>query len=342
MKKNYFLLSLVVVVTLFSCGQSEEKTYSQLHGETMGTTYSVTYSASENYQAAIDQLLLEINSEVSTYEPEAVISIFNKGEELTAKAGRLAHFTTNFEKSKAIYETTEGFFDPTVMPLVYYWGFGSNKKAVEEVDAKKIDTLLTYVGFEKVIVQKNEDGSTTYKKANPHTQLDFSAIAKGYAVDKVAELLSSKGVQDYLVEIGGETVTKGKNAQGKVWTIGINTPTTEASPMSDFEALVQLDGKAIATSGNYRNFYEVDGQKYGHTLDPKTGYSAKSNILSASVVANDCMTADGYATAFMAMGVEKAMATAAKIPGLAVFFIYDDNGEMKEMYSDEMKNMIIR
>lgn len=343
--KNYialFLISIAFVACRQSTSETVDNAYSEITGETMGTYYRVVYNSSENHQAAIDSLLLDINKQVNTYDPTSSISQFNEGVELVVESNEPLHFEKNLTMAREIHKTTDGFFDPTVMPLVYYWGFGKNKKAVEEVDEKKIDTLLSYVGLEKIEVINFKNGKTTYKKSNPKTQLDFSAIAKGYAVDKVGDLLAEKGISNYLVEIGGETVTKGKNAKGNSWTIGIIEPTKEANPQQDHNALVQIGDKAMATSGDYLNFYEVNGKRYGHTLNPKTGYSAMSNILSASVVADNCMKADGYATGFMAMGVEKAFEIASTIPNLEAFFIYDDNGVTKVKHTEGMKDLILK
>ena len=344
--KNYFTLFLISIAFV-ACRQSSseskvsENAYSEISGETMGTYYRAVYNSTKNYQSSIDRLLIEINQQVNTYDPKSLISQFNQGTELTIEANEPSHFGINLGMARRIHKETNGFFDPTVMPLVYYWGFGKNKKAVEDVDKNKIDTLLSYVGFENIEALYLKSGKSIYTKKNPNTQLDFSAIAKGYAVDKVGELLAKKGIANYLVEIGGETVTKGVNSKGNPWTIGIIEPTKKANPQQDYNALVQIGDKAMATSGDYLIFYEVNGKKYGHTLNPKTGYSAMSNILSASVVAETCMKADGFATGFMAMGVEKAFEVANSIVDLEAFFIYDDNGETKVKYTEGMKALIV-
>ena len=343
--KNYIVLFLISI-SFIACRQSTSETvenaYSEIRGETMGTYYRVVYNSTEDYQISIDSLLIDINKQVNTYDPTSSISQFNEGTELVIEANEPLHFSKNLAMASEINKTTDGFFDPTVMPLVYYWGFGKNKKAVEEVDKKKIETLLSYIGLDKIETSYFKNGKEIYKKSNPNVQLDFSAIAKGYAVDMVGQLLTNNGISNYLVEIGGETVTKGTNQNGNSWTIGIIEPTKQANPNQDHNALVQIGDKAMATSGDYLNFYEVNGKKYGHTLNPKTGYSAMSNILSASVVADNCMKADGYATGFMAMGVEKAFEVASKVPNLEAFFIYDDNGETKVKYTEGMKELIVK
>ncbi len=344
MKK--ILLLLVSVLVFAACGDEKGETklpYITLKGETMGTTYSVIYNAEGNYQDLIDQLLKEINSEVNTYDPNAFISKFNasKEKEFTEMGTVVRHFFTNFEKAKRVHQATDGYFDPTVMPLVSYWGFGKEKRAVENADVKEIQRLKNLVGLEKITTALNKE-SITVAKENAEMQLDFSALAKGYGVDQVAKLLEEKGVQNYLVEIGGETVAKGVSNNNKIWSIGINTPSEDASPSTDFEAIIQLENKAIATSGNYRNYYEVNGKKYAHSINPKTGYSEMNSLLSASVIMDDCMTADAYATSFMIMGLEKAWELAEKNKKMLVYFIYDDNGKMKVKYTAGLEKLLVK
>ncbi len=344
MKKFHFLLFSILLAACQPAANenSETATYSTLRGETMGTTYSIIYSSEEVIQGAVDSLLKEINSQVNTYDPTSLISQYNTTESIAIPKGSANHFEINYAKAKTVFAKTNGLFDPTVMPLVSYWGFGKEKLKVEHADDAKIKEMLTYVGFNKTILETGEEGKTHfYKKKNPKVQLDFSALAKGYAVDKMCEMLQNKGINNYMVEIGGETKTNGVNAQGKVWTLGIVTPDAEANPRSDFQAIIQLDGKAIATSGNYRNFYEVNGKKYAHTINPQTGYSEMNSLLSASVIMDDCMSADAFATGFMAMGLEKAFELAEKEANIEALFIYDDNGAMKVKYTSGMQKYLL-
>ena len=299
----------------------------------MGTYYRITYGDSEqrNFQPGIDSLLQALNMEVSTYIEDATISRFNRADSslslfLDPYTGqedgyRNQHFLANFLKAKDVYAKTSGYFDPTVMPLVNYWGFGyTPKKPVEAVDSSRVDTMLLFVGFDKVqMAAAGQD--TLFRKALPGVQLDFSALAKGYGVDLVAEFLATRGVENYLVDIGGEAIARGKSARGDYWKIGINTPREDAAP-DDIQTAVPLQNQAVATSGNYRNFYEAGGVKYSHTINPKTGFPERNTLLSASVFARDCMTADAYATAFMAMGVDKAFALASQLPEVEAYFIF--------------------
>jgi len=310
--------------------KSTTKVYSKIAGKTMGTTYHLTYSAEskQQFKRSIDSLLVTINKEVSTYEKDAIISQFNRSEKGVAlDESKHAHFLANYNSALAMHKSTAGNFDPTVMPLVNYWGFGyADKNAVKNVDSLKIKSILKLVGMNRVVAIEE---SLFLSKDNPQVQLDFSAHAKGYGVDQVCKLLSARGVEDYFVEIGGELRTKGKNPAGVNWITGINKPQENASA-SGFMFRIQLEDEAIATSGNYRNVYEVDGIKYFHTINPFTGYPQRNRLLSASVMAKDCMTADAYATAFMVMGLDAAFAYANSNDKIKAVFIYSDEaGEMQ-------------
>lgn len=324
--------------------------YVKVEGKTMGTTYHITYSDAQNrnFKPVIDSILVAINLEVSTYIDTSTISKFNQATagvfdlKTTSEAQKgqpATHFIANFEAAKNIYEKTAGYFDPTVMPLVNYWGFGyTPKKPVTQVDSVLIDSIMGYVGFDKLEYSGSQNLSIDKKEAG--TQLDFSAIAKGYAVDDLGRFLEKKGIKNYLVEIGGEVRARGKNAAGKFWTIGINVPKEDAAA-TDFQATAQLENLALATSGNYRNFYEVEGKKYSHTIQPKTGFPERNTLLSASVFAKDCMIADAYATAFMTMGLEKSVTLAEQTPELDAYFIYsDEDGRMKVQYTSNLEKII--
>ena len=335
--QNAFLVSCVFL--LAACGPSEPpvKTdrYRVVTGETMGTYYRVVYKdgGQGDLKAAIDTLLVHLNEkEVSTYESGSLISRFNasaEGVELVSEGGRAAtyraypHFMFCLDNALDIARVTGGYFDPTIMPLVNYWGFGyTPKKPISPSDSSRIWELLPLVGTEQVQLVE-ERGSVRLQKSTPGVQLDFSANAKGYGVDAVGELLEIRGIRDYLVEIGGEDRARGRNDRGAWWTIGINTP-DEQSAVTDFERIVTLKDYSIATSGNYRNFFEVDGQKVSHIINPKTGFPERRNLLSVSVFAKDCMTADGYATACMVLGTERALALIEELPEIEALLISTD------------------
>ena len=225
-----------------------------------------------------------------------------------------------------------GYYDPTVMPLVNYWGFGyTEKRKVRQVDSVKIDSLIGLVGFDKI--SWNQE-TNMLEKELPNMQLDFSSCAKGYGVDQVAQYLSDLGIADYMVEIGGEVVVKGKNPKGQDWSIAVSLPRAGAS-LEEFQTILSLKDIAVATSGNYRIFYEVEGEKFAHIISPITGFTEKSNLLSVSVLAKDCLTADAYATAFMVMGLDRAMAFVNQQPDIEAYFIISKaDGSMAVSYTE--------
>lgn len=340
-KYNIFILLAIFIISCQSEQNSTAVQYQKIAGKTMGTTYHITYkdSSNRNLKSQIDSFLVAINMEVSTYEKEATITQFNQSladtfklksfptSKNAIKVGSNAHFMENFLAAKMVYEKTAGAFDPTVMPLVNYWGFGyTPKKPVTRVDSVAIDSILQYVGFDKI--ELIHEDSVQLQKKQAQVQLDFSALAKGYGVDAIGILLERLNISDYLVEIGGEVRARGKNPKGEDWSIGINVPQEEAS-VTDNQTIVQLKDKSLATSGNYRNFYEINGVKYSHTINPKTGFPERNALLSASVLANECMMADAYATAFMVMGLEKAFELAMKTPEIEAYLIYSkEDGNM--------------
>ena len=289
-------------------------------------------------------LMEEIEVQTSTFKPNSLITNFNKSKTdfiLPEAAKAVNHFLKNFDVSKEIHKKTNGYFDPSVMPLVNYWGFGyKEKKRIENVDDQKIKSILAYVGLDK-ITKSTSKNRVTIQKEFPASELDFSAVAKGYAVDCFGELLEKNGVNNYMVEIGGEVLAKGKNKKGKLWTIGINTP-KEGSSVRDFKEIIQIDNKALATSGNYRNYYEVKGEKFSHTINPKTGYTERNNLLSASIIADDCITADALATGCMSMGLEPAKKMVDSLPNVDAVFIYTADGKtMKVYYTKGIENALL-
>lgn len=306
--------------------------YQKIQGQTMGTiVYNVTYAGRANHKADVDSLLQEINNEVSTYVPTASISRFNQSKDgIEMENINQRHFLKNISIAKQVATETSHAFDPTVMPLVNYWGFGyTGKEAVTAVDRAKIDSLLQYVGIKKISIGKKK-----ISKKSAGVQLDFSASAKGYAIDEVGRLLEQKGVFDYMIEIGGEVRTRGKNQEGNLWRMGINTP-KEGAKTSDLFAAIQLDDQSIATSGNYRNYYTVAGVTYSHTINPTTGLPERTNLLSASIITKDCAYADAYATACMVMGLEKAKTWVNVMENVEAYFIYSDKNNELQTYATE-------
>ncbi|NJL12728.1 MAG: FAD:protein FMN transferase [Microscillaceae bacterium] len=320
------LLSLVGLVYLYrlytsptpEAPASGQKTLRHLKGITMGVVaYNVKYLDAENrdFQAEIDTLLKSFNRSLSTYDPASEISRFN--QDRAPFTFESSFFYPVVARSREIYEITAGAFDPTVAPLVNAWGFGFKKQVLPS--PAQVDSLRKLIGYAKITFDQKQ-----IRKNQPGVMLDFSAIAKGYGVDCVAKLLESKGIQNFMVEIGGEVVAKGVNEEGKAWVLGITHPRYKQPGQPSLFKTVMLQNRAMATSGNYENYYIKDGKKYVHTIDPTTGYPVEHSLKSASVFAPDCMTADAYATAFMVMGVERTKTVLKKIKDVDVFLIYED------------------
>lgn len=304
-----------------------------MEGKTMGTTYHITYldSAGSNYQKEVDSVLVVVNNSMSTYIPTSLISQFNQMEGV----GRMnvdIHFRKVLDLSLDVYTASGRSFDPTVMPLVNLFGFGFENIGV--VDSARVDSIVNTIGFMHVssamqLDVPEEDAVNKVEKTKANIQLDFSAVAKGYGVDVVGQLLESHGIQNYMVEIGGEVRVRGTNKAGEKWRIGIDKPNESLGEGHQFEAIMQLNNESMATSGNYRKYKEKDGVKYVHTINPKTGWPEINNTLSVSVIAKDCATADAYATAFMVMGVDSAYTIALNDSMLEAYFIYSSvNGEL--------------
>jgi len=328
MKKTVFL---VVTIVLLSCIPSESK-LNIIEGNAIGTTYSIRYldGGQRSFESKIDALIKAVSKSTSTYIPTSDISKINKGDATVVVDD---YFKEVFEKSATIYQETNGDFDPTIGILVNAWGFGP-EEAIENLDSVKIKELLTYVGFDKVSIKNGK-----VKKLYPEIYFDFNAIAKGYLVDVIGRMFEQSNIENYLVEIGGEIRARGVNQRGVPWKIAIEKPNFDGS--RTFATTIQLHDESIATSGNYRKFRnDEDGKKYVHTINTKTGYATESNLLSVSVISkSDCAIVDGYATAFMAMGLEKTRAFLKKHPELKVFLIYtDEKGEIETFRSVSLIN----
>lgn len=330
---HFRLILPVALLLLTNCRRGVDSTIT-ISGAAQGTTYQITYLAGEhsNYRESIDSIFKAIDLSLSTYNPGSVISRINRND-----SGVMAddHFSIVFNKSIEVSRKTNGLFDVTVAPIINAYGFGFSKK--EHINQQLIDSLLQLIGYTKVRLENN-----TLIKAAPQVMLDFNAIAQGYTVDVLASFLESKGIHNYLVELGGEIRAKGKKLDGTVWKVGIEQPTEDPADGAALHTSITLEDQSLATSGNYKKFYIEDGKKYTHIINPHTGYPAKNNVLSATVIAADCMTADAYATAFMVMGLDqsKQFLAANKDLHLEVFFIYDDQNEWKTWASENIAEQI--
>jgi FAD:protein FMN transferase len=306
-----------------------------VEGQTMGTTYRLVYfdePQERNFKREVDSLLLRLNKAISTYDPASDISKFNRSKRgIRPEFGYLPDI---LKSARDIYEASGGAFDPTVMPLVNAWGFGPQKHSVGAEAV--VDSLRQLVGLDKVRFSNRR-----VCKKNPGTQLDMGGIGQGYGADVIFAFLKSRGIRHMLVELGGEGLAWGKNLKkDSPWTIGILDPNSTPDHQF-FKAYVTLEDQAFTTSGNYFNYRVVDGRKYGHTIDPVSGYPVQHSLLSASVFAADGATADGWATAFMVMGVEKAIEKIATLPNIDAIFIYSaGTGELKTFVTPGIKDQV--
>jgi len=323
-------LAILIVGTILIIRQQHSMPYQKCSGLIFGTTYHVTYQFDEDLQAEVIAKLKEVDAALSMFNEQSTISKINNNQ--AVKPDKM--FLDVFQLAQQISQDTQGAFDITVAPLVNIWGFGF--KHGQEPTKHAIDSLRQFVGYQKV----SYDGKTIQKQ-DPRIMLDCSAIAKGYGTDVVARLMDEKGVKNYLIEIGGEVVTRGISEKRVPWKIGVTKPTDDSLHIgNELQTVLNVTDKAMATSGNYRNFYYKGGRKYAHTIDPKTGRPVQHNILSATVLCNQCAKADAYATAFMVMGLDKAREVLERNPDLMVYFIYDDKGQNKVWYSPSMKDKI--
>jgi thiamine biosynthesis lipoprotein len=295
-KKIFYFTSLIALL-LTSCKQEKKIKETKLEGFVFGTTYHITYLDNVDHQKSIDSLFYLVNKSLSTYMPTSDISKINKGD-TTIVIDDL--FLEVFQKSKRIYKETNGYFDPTVCNLVNAWGFGY-KRERRDLDSLQVKELMKQVGLDKVTL----DGRKIEKQFT-EACLDFNSIAKGYGIDVIGRFMESKNIQNYLVEIGGEIRARGKNIRNKNWKVAIDDPNTDGT--RSVSRFIELDNQSMASSGNYRKFrVGANGQKYVHTINPKTGFATESNLLGATVYGVvDCADVDAYATAFMAMGLEKS------------------------------------
>lgn len=290
-----------------------------ISGVVFGTYYSIIYYDDEGrvFEEAIDSVFRDFNASLSFYDRQSLLSRINRNEEKIVDE----YFRVVFNRAQEISAETDGAFDATVFPLVDAWGFGFSARSV--MTGKKVDSMLQFVGYENVFL----DGDRIVKK-DERVQLDFNAIAKGYAADVVGFFLESKGIDTYMVEIGGDLIARGLKPDGSKWRIGLEVPADDMQAVQQWQYFVEIIDAGLATSGDYRRYHEVDGKRYSHTIDPHTGYPVSHNLLSASVFAEDAMSADAYATAFMVMGLEDAMAFVETREDLEAYFIFsDDDGD---------------
>lgn len=328
-----FFLPIIICLVLCSC-KLQRCEYNQIQGFTQGTTYSIIYENCESidYTDTITAILKNFDLSLSEYEPQSIISRINANDP-TVKVDE--HFKTVFLKSKEIWEKTDGLMDITVGPIINALGFGPSSKV--KVDSAQIKQLLQYVGLDKVRLEGDH-----IVKADTAIKLDVNSIAQGYSVDVVSNFLISEGVDNFLVEIGGEVRAKGKNPDGEYWRVGIEKPEDNSMGRNNnIQEVVSLKNLSLTTSGNYHKFFVENGVKYTHIVNPKTGFPSHSNLLSVTIVAKDALTADGWDTGLMVMGLEKSIAFLKEHTELDAYLIYSDQkGNMKVYMTDGLRKMI--
>ena len=304
------LLMLLVAGTVFIVRQQHNMPYQKNTGFIFGTVYNVTYQADNDLQDEIEAALKQVDAEFSMFNEQSTVARINRGEQ----PQRSKMFQEVYELAQTVSHETDGAFDITVAPLVNAWGFGFKHEKMPT--PQQVDSLLKI-----------------------RNQMDFSAIAKGYGSDVVASLMRRHGVENFMVEIGGEVVTQGVSPHRVPWRIGVTKPTDDSlSTGGELQTVLNVTDRAMATSGNYRNFYYKGGRKYAHTIDPRTGYPVQHNILSATVLADRCAVADAYATSFMVLGLDRSREVLDRHPELMVYFIYtDEQGQLAVWHSDNLK-----
>lgn len=325
---NIILVAFVLLTVLGSCTPKKQKEYNLYSGTVFGTTFHITYSNPENedMNRYIDNALSAVDNSLSMFNPQSTITAVNNNIEYRTDDSL---FLKVFFKAMKISRLTDGKFDITVAPLVNLWGFGLKNR--DNVTPEMVGNIKPYVGWQNVFFENN-----TIHKKHKETALDAGAIAKGFACDVVADTLTAHGCTDYCVEIGGEIALYGVNKKDNTWRIGINKPIDDSlSVKQSIQEIAVISKGGMATSGNYRNFYIVNGKKYSHTIDPYTGYPAEHNLLSATVIAPDCMTADAWATACMCAGIESAKKWLLEQDSLEGYLIYDENNEFKVWHTPD-------
>ena len=329
-------LLIIISLLFFSCSKSFET----IDGFTQGTTYHIIYERDGSFgkspqrmKSEIEALFAEFDLSLSTYVPNSIISRINNNEEYVSV---YEYFRMVFKKSKDVFEASNGSFDITVGPLVNAWGFGPGKQT--QTDSAFIDSLLQFVGMDKVRIEDDK-----LVKDNEGIKLDVNAIAQGYSVDVISDFLEKRKINNYLVEIGGELRSKGTKLYNEPWRVGIDKPfENNLNPGQNLQVILELRNCSLATSGNYRKFYEKDGVKYSHSINPQNGYPVMDTLLSATIIANDCMTADAYATACMVMGFNQCLEFIKKTPGIEAYLIYSGgSGEFKIWKTEGFEELIL-
>lgn len=329
--KNFAWITFLVFLAACQPQQNTERKQVAFGGEAQGTTYTVKYIGEEveTLPQQMDSLLKAIDASMSTYLESSTIVRLNEGD--SAMVDEM--FVEVFELSQRMKEETDGAFDPTLAPVIEAWGFDFSQP--QAMDSAKVDSLLAFCGFQ----QFELDGNTLRKKARG-AKLNFNAVAQGYSVDLMADLLQAKNISDYYVELGGEVIAGGLNQDSVPWRIGIDKPQGQ-NLERELSAIVSLEDQAMVTSGNYRKFVEMDGEKYSHSIDPKSGFPVKHNLLSATIIVDEAGVADAIATACMVMGLEKCQAFLASHQEYGAILIYSNaDGDLNTFISGNLAGKV--
>lgn len=330
--KRIFKASLLFFILFTGCKNEKEYFEYRVYKH---TSVHIKYKHTTKLDTEFDKIFEDWYKSLNVFDTSSVVAKINRNKPVET----YSLFAFTFNKAQDISEKTDGYFDVTCSPLINIWGFGTTNRQ-DTVSPQTIDSLLQFVGYEKIRLKNGR-----IIKDDTRVTLNFSGLGDGAICDQIASYLDKKGVEDYLIEIGGDDFAKGLNPKGVPWKIGINTPVDDPAGMNTaIEQVVQVKKRmAVATSGNYRNFYIENGKRYSHTINPKTGYPANQNILSATVVGPEGLTADALATAFMAMGTEKAREVKKAFPQFEYFFILaGENGKFKTEYSKGMKEFLVK
>lgn len=333
-KLTILSISLFLLMGCNSFKKQIDPIYVGFQGEAQGTYYTIQYfdNHGRNLQKEIDSILSAFDQSLSAWVPNSILSRVNRNETDVILD---TYFIENFNLSYRISSETDGAFDCTIGPLIEAWGFGLREKIV--LNQQKIDSIKEFIGYEKVYIENMQ-----LIKSDPRIELSFNAIAQGYSVDLLGQYLESVGIEIYLIDIGGEILGKGIKPNGDVWKVGIQKPTEDELGEIEAQIKIALTNKALVTSGSYRKYYEMDGVRYSHMIDPSTGYPVTHSMLSATVMADNCAEADAYATAFMIMGVDRTTAFVNQSDHLEVFLIYtDESGTIQTFSTEGLRKMII-
>lgn len=333
MKRINVALTLLLAIVLIGC--TPRKEFREMVCYELHTPYSVKYEAQHNLENEIRQVMRDYYHAINPFDGTSIIAHVNRNEDIAVDS----IFTMVFNTAMQVAEATDGALDVTCAPYINAWGFGFKTDSTA-VTQQLLDSLSQFVGYDKVSLVDNK-----VIKQDPRIMLNFSALGDGCACDLIVTLLDNHDIENYMIEVGGEVRTAGHNSRGAAWHIGIVTPEDDPDGNnSNLQAIAMLDGRyGLATSGNYRNFYERDGRKYGHTINPATGYPAEQDVLSATVIAPTSIEADAYATALMVMGREKARLLASEHKELAYYLIYiDENDSIRTEQSPSFDKFLKR